>query len=194
MATIVLFHSILGVKLMSMAIRPIAERFRGHGEAAATESFGAVAQTRAGRRQMPYFSDVVACALDFGADRMRLAPVLLLLSLLSACALFGGPKYVVFFEEGSAQLDQQAQSVISGAAARANRNPVSSVMVIGYTDSAGSPPADVALSQQRAQTVADALAAHGVAVNRLVREGRGPTGQNPGIASRRVEIVVGGRL
>src|SRR6516225_5993634 len=111
-------------------------------------------------------------------------PVLLLLFVLSACALFGGGrKYVVFFQERSAQLDRQAQSVISGAAARANTNPASSVKVIGYTDSAGSPAADVALSQQRAQTVADALVADGVAANWLVREGRGQTRENSGVAS-----------
>jgi outer membrane protein OmpA-like peptidoglycan-associated protein len=122
---------------------------------------------------------------------MRLPPVLLLLSVLSACALFGGGrKYVVFFQERSAQLDRQAQSVVSGAAARANTNPASSVKVLGYTDSAGSPAADVALSQQRAQAVADALVTDGVAANRLVREGRGQTGENPGVASRRVEIII----
>ena len=75
---------------------------------------------------------------------MRLL-LLLTISMLSACS---GPRYVVFFQERSAQLDGQAQNVVARAAARANNNPTSSVKVIGYTDSAGSPSADVALTSE----------------------------------------------
>jgi outer membrane protein OmpA-like peptidoglycan-associated protein len=117
-------------------------------------------------------------------------PLLFLLAL-SACALFGSrTSYVVFFQERSAQLDGPAQGVIAEAATRANNRPTSRVEVIGYTDSAGSPSADVVLSQQRAQVVADALVANHVASTRLVRSGRGQAGDNPGLASRRVEIMV----
>ena len=98
----------------------------------------------------------------------------------------------LYFQERSAQLDAPARSVITLAARRAGEEPAAPVDVIGYTDSAGSPPADVVLSQQRAQAVADALVASGVAANRLVRTGRGQTGTDPGIASRRVEITIGG--
>jgi OmpA family len=124
---------------------------------------------------------------------MRVAP-LLLLPLLSACALFGAraPRYAVFFPERSAQLDAAAQGVVAQAAGRARDDPGARVRVVGYTDSAGSPQADVALSRQRAQAVADALAADGVAASRIVRAGRGQTGEDPGVASRRVEISVGG--
>ena len=51
----------------------------------------------------------------------------------------------------------------------------------------------MALSQERVRSVADALVADGVAADRLVRKGQGQTGANPGVASRRVEITVGGR-
>ena len=125
---------------------------------------------------------------------MRRVPLLLLLLALSACSLFGpsGPHYVVFFKERSAQLDAPARGVIAQVARRANAAPAAPVEVRGYTDSAGSPQADVSLSRERAQVVVDALAAQGVAANRLVRKGQGQTGANPGIASRRVEITVGG--
>jgi len=125
---------------------------------------------------------------------MRFGPILWLVLALSACAPFGsnGPPYIVYFQERSAQLDDQARSLIALVAQRANAEPAIPVNVIGYTDSAGSPPADVQLSQQRAQTVADALVANGVAANRLVRTGRGQTGTDPGVASRRVEITLGG--
>ncbi len=124
---------------------------------------------------------------------MRFGPILWLVLALSACAPFGssGPPYIVYFQERSAQLDDQARSLIALVAQRANAEPAVPVNVIGYTDSAGSPPADVQLSQQRAQTVADALVANGVAANRLVRTGRGQTGTDPGVASRRVEITLG---
>jgi outer membrane protein OmpA-like peptidoglycan-associated protein len=117
-----------------------------------------------------------------------------LMLLLSGCSLFApsNPPLLVYFQERSAQLDAPARSVITLAARRAGEEPAAPVDVIGYTDSAGSPPADVVLSQQRAQAVADALVASGVAANRLVRTGRGQTGTDPGIASRRVEITIGG--
>ena len=121
---------------------------------------------------------------------MRFVPLLLLVAL-SACALFGGgQRYVVFFQERSAQLDAPAQGVIAQAAKRANNRPTSKVEVIGYTDSGGSPPANLALSRQRAQVVADGLVANGVAPIRLIRTGRGQTGADPGVASRRVEIMI----
>ncbi len=117
-------------------------------------------------------------------------PLFLMMIGLSACSS-GGP-YIVYFQERSAQLDPAARNLIALAAQRANEEPAAPVSVVGYTDSAGSPPADVLLSQQRAQAVADALAASGVAPTRLRRVGRGQTGAEPGIANRRVEIDIGG--
>jgi hypothetical protein len=125
---------------------------------------------------------------------MRFVPPLCVLMLLTGCALFApnGSPYLVYFQERSAELDAPARNLVAEAARRASAEPTAPVAVIGYTDSAGSPPADVLLSQQRARAVADALAADGVAANRLIRRGRGQTGGDPGIASRRVEITIGG--
>ena len=124
---------------------------------------------------------------------MRYLSVLCLVLVVSACSLFASRgSYTVYFRERSPQLDSQARDLVALVAQRANNEPAAPVNVIGYTDSAGSLPADVALSQQRAQTVAEALVADGVAANRLVRSGRGQTGGDPGIASRRVEITIGG--
>jgi len=80
---------------------------------------------------------------------MQVAPLLML--LLSGCALFGlgTPRYAVFFPERSVQLDAAAQGVIAQAAGRARDEPDAQVRAVGYTDSAGSPEADVALSRQR---------------------------------------------
>jgi outer membrane protein OmpA-like peptidoglycan-associated protein len=118
---------------------------------------------------------------------------LLCLVAPSACSVVGpsDPPYLVYFQEHSTQLDPQAHSLIVLAATRANEEPTAPVDVIGYTDSTGSPSADLLLSQQRAQAVGAALVANGVAANRLVRMGRGQTGSDPGLASRRVEITIG---
>jgi outer membrane protein OmpA-like peptidoglycan-associated protein len=113
--------------------------------------------------------------------------------MLAACSLFApsGPPYMVYFQERSARLDAKASDVVALAARRASEAPAAQVTVIGHTDSAGSPPADVLLSRQRAQAVTDALAADGVAVARIVRIGAGQTHEDPGVASRRVEITIG---
>ena len=125
---------------------------------------------------------------------MRFVSYLALALVVSACSLYSSsnPPYLVYFQERSAQLDPEARGLIVLAATRAKDEPTAAVNVIGYTDSAGSPPADILLSQQRAQVVADALVANGVAANRLKRIGRGQTGSDPGVASRRVEITIGG--
>ena len=125
---------------------------------------------------------------------MRLVLLLSFLLALSACSVFApsNPPRLLYFQERSAQLDPRAREVIAQAARQANDEFTAPVTVIGYTDSAGSQPADVVLSQQRAQTVADALVANGVAANRVMRVGRGQTGGDPGVASRRVEIAIGG--
>jgi outer membrane protein OmpA-like peptidoglycan-associated protein len=123
------------------------------------------------------------------------APSLVAAALLLAACSLAGPSatpYMVYFPERSAQLDARAHDVIVLAARRAKEAPRARVTVIGYTDSAGSPPADVQLSRQRAQTVADTLVANGVAAARISRIGAGQTNEDPGIASRRVEITIGG--
>jgi outer membrane protein OmpA-like peptidoglycan-associated protein len=126
--------------------------------------------------------------------RTRLSvPLAALTLILTACSSAGsdGP-YMVYFPLRSPQLDAAAHDVVALAAERAKAAPAMRVSVVGYTDSAGRPPADVLLSQQRARAVAEALAADGVAPARIVRVGAGQTNENPGIASRRVEIKIGG--
>lgn len=121
--------------------------------------------------------------------------VLLALPLLSACMgdnLPEQPRRVVFFTDTSAQLDGAAQAVVADAAALANRNPNVPVRVTGFADPDGDRARNEMLSQTRAQNVAAALSASGVAPSRITVSGLGevtiaggPTG------SRRVEIQVG---
>ena len=123
----------------------------------------------------------------------KIIPAFLLLGL-SSCAMTqaAGPGYLVFFTHDSAELDPPAVTVIAQAAAAAKAAPSQPIEVRGYTDSAGNPNSDVLLSQRRAQRVSDALVADGIDPSRITRQGRGQTGEDPGVASRRVEIDIGG--
>ena len=119
--------------------------------------------------------------------------VIPILCWLASCSILerpSKPDFIVYFQERSATVDTIAEPIIAHAASRANAMPDTVVTVYGYTDSAASPRADLLLSQQRAQHVADALVANGVAPSRIVRQGRGQTGDDPGVESRRVEIDV----
>jgi len=70
---------------------------------------------------------------------------------------------------------QTSRFDLAQAARRANAEPAAPVEVRGYTDSSGSPQADVALSRARAQVVADALVARGFRTLVPYVRGFGPT-------------------
>src|SRR6185312_1355466 len=98
-------------------------------------------------------------------------------------------RFVVFFQEWSAKLDEPATTVIERAAAYAR----DIVHVAGFADPTGSRAANALLSDLRAQVVIDQLQARGVRPARIIGRGRGPvhyalTAQE----SRRVEISFGG--
>ena len=115
----------------------------------------------------------------------RLLNVTLLLAL-GSCATTAGsggqpPGFVVFFTERSSALEPAAVDVVAQVATMAKAAPGKGVLVRGYTDSAGSRPDDVKLSQQRARAVADGLVADGVSPSRITQQGRGQTGNDPGV-------------
>jgi outer membrane protein OmpA-like peptidoglycan-associated protein len=118
-----------------------------------------------------------------------LRPLILLLAL-AACATSQptGRKYLVFFEANSTELDAPARGAIAEVAQRAHDYPSLQVVVTGFTDTTGAPQSNVVLSQQRAKVVADTLVADGVPPAHIVRRGHSSAGEDPTIASRRVEI------
>ena len=125
---------------------------------------------------------------------MRPILTMTLLLALGACALTTAsrttqpPVYVVFFTHDSSELEPAAVSVIADVAAAAKAAPTRGVLVSGWTDSAGSKFDDATLSRARAKRVADSLAADGVDTARITQRGRGQTGTDPGVESRRVDI------
>ena len=102
------------------------------------------------------------------------------------------PKIVIFFGHASAALDQPALGLVTAAAKRAAADPASLVTVAGYAANNGDTDADEMLAAKRAQVVAALLEQDGVAPSRVSIVPRAPNNENPPIASRRVEITVGG--
>ena len=125
----------------------------------------------------------------------RLGILFLLLSVAMGSARAAdapGQKYVVFFQEWSAALDDTAQSVISQAAEWVKSHPGNVARVNGFADPTGSRKANALLSDLRAQMVVDQLQTDGIAANRIRQRGHGSvqfalTSQE----SRRVEISIG---
>ena len=68
------------------------------------------------------------------------------------------------------------------------RAPSTRVVVAGYADDPGAPEANQIQSRLRAQSVADALVADGVARARVSLLPRRALGGDPGYESRRVDI------
>ena len=103
-------------------------------------------------------------------------------------------KFVVFFQEWSAALDNAAQAVITQAAEFAKAHKGSAVHVGGFADPTGSRKANALLSDLRVQVVMDQLQADGVPAALLSGRGHGPVQfALSSQESRRVEIGIGSR-
>jgi outer membrane protein OmpA-like peptidoglycan-associated protein len=101
--------------------------------------------------------------------------------------------YVVFFAPGSDQLDPDAMNVITRTVWAARVAEPAVIVVTGYADPSGEAGTNQALSQRRAQAIAETLRAAGVATASQIRvAARGATVGTPGERARRVEITFGG--
>lgn len=103
----------------------------------------------------------------------------------------------ILFATNSSTVSGRAQNDLFALAQNLNRNPNSTVNVIGHTDNVGEAAFNFDLSQRRAQSVASVLINAGVAPQRIRSVGRGedapvasnltPEGRQQ---NRRVEIVI----
>jgi OmpA family len=109
----------------------------------------------------------------------------------------GGGRYLVTFGLDQTTLTAQDRQVIAQAAEDYRQTGSAAVAVTGYTDTSGSATYNLALSQRRAEVVADELIRNGVPATDIETIGRGeenllvatPDGvREP--RNRRVEIVV----
>lgn len=103
----------------------------------------------------------------------------------------------VFFETGSAQLDDKSMFELDNVAAQLQKYPEVNVELSGHTDNTGDPEANLSLSQARAETVRTYLLNKGVNEERLVALGYGqnlPIDSNDTdegrAANRRTELKV----
>ena len=103
----------------------------------------------------------------------------------------------VSFDTGSYDIKPNLRPILDRFAATLNQNPVTTVTIIGHTDSTGTDAINNPLSLNRAASTRDYLVARGVATNRVAINGRGshePVADNNTIEgrakNRRVEIFV----
>jgi outer membrane protein OmpA-like peptidoglycan-associated protein len=127
---------------------------------------------------------------------MRHIFILFLLCFTAVSAVAQEPtpqKFVVFFGEWSARLDDAGLAVISHAGDYANAHPSAVLHVEGFADPIGSRKANALLTDLRAQVVIDQLQTDGVAPARIRGRGRGSVRfALSSQESRRVEISFGG--
>lgn len=103
----------------------------------------------------------------------------------------------VSFDTGRYDIKPNLRPILDRFATTLNQNPVTTVTIVGHTDSTGTDAINDPLSVNRAAATRDYLVAHGVATNRIAISGRGsrePIADNStaeGRAkNRRVEIFV----
>ena len=103
------------------------------------------------------------------------------------------------FAAGSAVIDERSQVVLNSVAESITQVPGAQVQIVGYTDSDGSPDANLVLSQQRADAVKAYLIGRGVPEGDLTTLGKGEadpiapndTPENKA-KNRRIEFIVQG--
>ncbi|MHB8708854.1 MAG: OmpA family protein [Desulfuromonadales bacterium] len=103
----------------------------------------------------------------------------------------------VSFDTNRHEIKSNLRPILDRFATTLNQNPVTTVTIIGHTDSTGSDAINNPLSVNRAASTRDYLVARGVATNRIAIDGRGsrePIADNNTIdgraKNRRVEIFV----
>lgn len=104
----------------------------------------------------------------------------------------------VSFDTGRYDIKPNMRPVLDRLATTLNQNPVTTVRIIGHTDSTGSDAINDPLSVNRAAATRNYLEERGVAANRISIDGRGshePLADNATDAgraqNRRVEIFIG---
>jgi outer membrane protein OmpA-like peptidoglycan-associated protein len=116
-----------------------------------------------------------------------------LLATVAACAPMGADsgRFLVFFDEFSANLTPEAHAVIANAAQRVRETRSRAVRIEARASATGSPAANQRLAETRSQVVADELAKDGISPVMLRQVPIGQTGSgDPTVAERRVDVVL----
>jgi OmpA-OmpF porin, OOP family len=132
----------------------------------------------------------------------RLCRLLFLLSTLAAATAANAqtapntpsselPRFLVYFDEFSANLSDEAKTVIADAAKRARDSGAKAIVVQARASSTGTAETNKYLAQTRSSIVTDQLEADGIARTMVRQEPIGQTGSNdPTVYNRRVDILL----
>jgi len=103
----------------------------------------------------------------------------------------------VLFASGKAELRPEADTTLGSLLETLAKYPDRRILVEGHTDNVGADAANLALSQQRAESVKRYLAAHGIAESRIQAVGKGKAGPVESNDSewgrqrnRRVDVII----
>lgn len=106
--------------------------------------------------------------------------------------------YVVYFDFDRATLTPAGRQVVDQAIAAAKNGGNPQIQIVGHTDTAGASDYNIALSNRRADAVADYMVAHGIPAEEIQVAADGeqnlavPTGDGvPNGSNRRVVILLG---
>ena len=101
------------------------------------------------------------------------------------------PRFLVYFDEFSANLSDEAKSVIADAAKRARETGAKAIVVQARASATGSAETNKYLAQTRSSIVTDQLVADGIAPTMIRQEPIGQTGSSdPTVYNRRVDIIL----
>ena len=116
--------------------------------------------------------------------------------ILSALNQAGRITLYINFDTGKSIIKSESETIVKQIVAMMKENPDLKISIEGHTDNVGNAAANLALSEQRAKAVMNALVAQGIAANRLSAVGFGQTkpatdnSTEEGRAkNRRVELV-----
>lgn len=128
--------------------------------------------------------------------QLRWGAAALLIALLAGCVPqpAGAPeaaRFLVYFDEVSANLTPAARQVVADAAKQAREIGARTVRIEGRASATGSPAGNQRLAEMRTQATYDELQKDGVNPAIIQQVPIGPTGSgDPGVSERRVDIVL----
>jgi outer membrane protein OmpA-like peptidoglycan-associated protein len=101
------------------------------------------------------------------------------------------PRFLVYFDEFSANLSDEAKSVIADAAKHAKETGAKGIIVQARASATGKVETNKYLAQTRSSIVTDQLEADGIARTMIRQEPIGQTGSSdPTVYNRRVDVIL----
>jgi len=103
----------------------------------------------------------------------------------------GGARFLVYFDEFSAFLSDEAKNIIADAAKEARQTGARRIVVQARASATGKAETNKYLAQTRSSIVTDQLEEDGIARTMVRQEPIGQTGSSdPSVYNRRVDIII----